>query len=153
MKACEPAAQNWLCAPLPLVDLQCFECVNASHSCKYEQPLSGWTESQMGFSQSPLFSMSPTRISDRATCHRMAGQGQYRRKHFCLLAQLLLFVSLRTCLHWLITSQAQLLASKVILSREEPWNNNTKGAFRLTGFSKGNILLLFISLASLLLLK
>lgn len=52
------------------------ECVNGLHSCKYEQSLSGWTKSQMGFSQSFLFSVSQTCVLGRATHHRVAGQGQ-----------------------------------------------------------------------------
>lgn len=87
---CQPLSALWNCAfGCP----QDTECINGLHSCKYEQSLSGWTKSQMGFSQSFLFSMSQTCVLGRATHHRMAGQGQCRLQHFSLTAEPLVFFS------------------------------------------------------------
>lgn len=61
------------------------ECVNFLHSCVCEWAFSGWTKGQMGFSQRSLFTMSQTCVSERATHHWVAGQGQYRLKHFSSL--------------------------------------------------------------------
>lgn len=71
------------------------------------------------FSQSSLFSMSRTCVSERATYHWVAGQGQHRLKHFCLAAQKLSFffplcVFQTSALHCIIATLAQPSATKVM---------------------------------------